>query len=145
MTRTWVRLPRVRLSTAASVTAAVVLVAVLVSVPHLGGVGHVLFRTAEVEATVVGVEEAGTCAWGSDYDYVFSWDRAGERHTGRKQLCGRRFQAFEDTTIWVDGDEVASTEPPWLAWAAWLLLTVAVAGTVRYVGRRLDRRHTRVS
>jgi|GEM_PF-4881413 len=112
-----------------AVVAAVFLALVAASVPLLGGVPHVLFRTEKTDARVVSVEESGHCLIGDEWRYGFSWDRDGERHTSWHQLCGKRFQAFEDTEIWADEDDaVASTESPWVAWGIWLLVTVAATG-----------------
>ncbi|RHW24268.1 hypothetical protein D0Z08_25490 [Nocardioides immobilis] len=122
-----------------AVVAAVFLAIVVASVPLLGGVSHVLFRTEKTDARVVAVGESGHCLIGDEWRYGFSWDRDGERHTAWHQLCGKRFQAFEETTIWTDGDQVASTEPPWLAWSIWLLLAVAAAGAAWFAVRRRPR------
>jgi hypothetical protein len=120
------------------VVATVIAGVVLFSAPLLGGFSHVLFRTDKVEATVVALAPGGRCLAGTEYHYAFSWDRGGERHTGEDDLCGMRFQVFEHTAIWVDGDEVASTESPWKAWGLWLVGALLVAGAARLVRSRVS-------
>lgn len=115
---------------------------------RLGGVAHLTFQTDEVQGTLLSAEDVGRCRSDNDSDYddnkkwrlEYEWEADGETHRDTIDTCTEAFEIGETESIWVQGDDVKSTNSPGATWAVGLGIVGLLAGGTWFARWRKRRK-----